>query len=85
MAKAEQIINRLRPCRCGCGGKDPWHKSTYRRVVTKATETEGTVQLPMSTKPVRVTRESWFSELLNRPNYGAWIVDRSSIEFDKVM
>lgn len=28
-----RIIKRLKPCGCGCGGRDPWHRQTYKRVI----------------------------------------------------
>ncbi len=80
----QEIINRVGQCNCGCGGKDPWHRQTYRRIVTYTGDTTGTVRMPYSTKPVVVTRRDYgFSARLNRQLYGAWIVDRDSITFDK--
>lgn len=73
----ELIINKLKPCNCGCQGSDPWHKATYRRTVTKIDALTGHVQLPFSTKPVVVRREQYGA------TFGAWIVDRDSIVFDK--
>lgn len=67
-----RIINRLGPCRCGCQGQDPWHKETYWRVVTVTGEGEGTVRMPYSTQPVRVTLDKYY-----------WYVDRDSIVYDK--
>lgn len=67
-----RIINRLGPCRCGCQGQDPWHKETYWRVVTVTGDGEGTVRMPYSTQPVRVTLDKYF-----------WNVDRNSIVYDK--
>jgi len=76
--KTEPILNKLKPCGCGCHGSDPWHKATYRRVVTITSSTTGTVKLPYSTKPVRVTRHDYGEGV-----FGCWIVDVSSIDFDK--
>jgi hypothetical protein len=76
--RREQILNKLEPCCCGCHGQDPWHRATYRRIVTRLSETEGTVRMPYSTQPVRITRKDFGGGL-----YGAWIVDRNSINFDK--
>lgn len=28
-----EITNRVDPCRCGCGGQDPWHARSFDRVV----------------------------------------------------
>ena len=76
MSKANLIINKLEVCGCGCHGSDPWHRSEYRRVVkTTPGSLEGTVIMPYSTKPVRVVRDT--------PNGIVWVVDRSSIVFDK--
>jgi len=33
MAEKEYIRMRSEPCRCGCGGQDPHHKTHYRRVI----------------------------------------------------
>ncbi len=64
------------PCNCGCQGQDPWHRATYKRVVKNIKDTfgstEGFVKLPFSTKPVRVVKTC-----------GVWVVDKSSITFDK--
>ena len=86
--KAEQIIARLSPCNCGCQGQDPWHKSTYRRVVRNVEQVSefrqrGEVRLPQSSKPVVVYREGFYSEKCGRVLYGAWIVDRSTIIHDR--
>lgn len=67
-----RILNRVGPCRCGCQGQDPWHKETYWRVVTETAPGEGTVRMPYSTKPVRVTLDKYI-----------WVIDRNSIDFDK--
>lgn len=78
------IINRATVCNCGCHGSDPWHRSTYHRVVTQISDTEGTVQMPYSTQPVRVTRDFLgIGEKSGKPIYGAWVVDRDSIVYDK--
>lgn len=63
------------PCSCGCQGQDPWHKASYRRTITldEGSATSGTVSLPFSTKPVKVTFQ----------HGSVWLVDRSSIVFDK--
>jgi len=74
----EMIINKTETCNCGCGGNDPWHRLTYRRVVTKSSETEGTVRMPYSSKPVRVTRKKY-----RNGEFGMWRVDRESIVFDR--
>lgn len=81
MQQSELIINRIKPCNCGCGGSDPWHQSTYHRIVTRWSDTEGTVKMPYSTKPVRVTREAF--TVGDRVVYGGWCVDRDSIVFDR--
>ena len=72
------IINRFETCNCGCNGSDPWHKKVYRRKVKEISAIEGTVRLPFSTKPVRVTRR-----IYGEISFGLWIVDRDSIIFDK--
>lgn len=33
MLPGERIINRVSPCKCGCGGRDPWHAQHFNRVV----------------------------------------------------
>lgn len=86
--KTELIMARLTPCNCGCQGADPWHRATYRRVVDEVqavdeTHQQGTVRLPFSTCPVRVTREGFFSEKCGRVLWQLWVVDRKSIVFDK--
>jgi hypothetical protein len=68
----ERVIYRLNPCGCGCNGRDPWHRQTYRRQLTMLSADTATCRLPMSSQPVIVRRE-----------YGLWIVDRDSIVFDK--
>lgn len=30
----QRLYYRSDPCRCGCGGRDPWHARFFRRVVT---------------------------------------------------
>lgn len=79
-SKAVMILNRMHKCNCGCGGSDPWHKRYYRRVVTQITDVEGTVQMPYSTQPVRVTRRIVDA---SRGVYCSWTVDRDSVVFDK--
>jgi hypothetical protein len=71
------ILNHVFVCTCGCHGSDPWHRTWYKRVVTVATADalEGTVRMPYSSKPVRVTRDV--------VKHGLWVVDRNSIVFDK--
>ena len=71
------IINKTKPCNCGCNGTDPWHKSTYKRSVTQTSDTTGTVKLPYSSNPVVVTREAF--DVNGVTVYGPWIVYRDSI------
>ncbi len=76
----EQIVNKLEPCGCGCHGQDPWHKATYYRTVTQTTPTEGTVKLPYSEAPVRVTRRDLgYSDRLQVQLYGVWIVETRGV------
>lgn len=72
--KPTRILNKLYVCNCGCHGSDPWHKSWYTRVITldDGSTTSGTVRLPFSTQPVRVTYK-----------LGLWQVERDSISYDK--
>lgn len=28
-----EIINRVKPCNCGCGGSDSWHRQKITRVI----------------------------------------------------
>jgi hypothetical protein len=90
--KTSFITYRFKPCNCGCKGSDPWHKTTYRRVVRNVREMTGVmvtrdgypkeyraigyVTLPMSTKPVQVCDCS-------EGVYPFWIVDYSNLEMDK--
>lgn len=69
-----KVINRFKPCTCGCKGTDPWHRSEYSRVITLIEPDRGTVKLPMSSQPVTVIKS---------PHTGLWIVDRDSIIFDR--
>jgi hypothetical protein len=70
-----RILNRCRPCGCGCLGQDPWHKAWFWRVVTVVAPGEGTVRMPYSRQPVRVT--------LDPQSPHVWDVDRASIVFDR--
>lgn len=74
----EYIIARRSPCKCGCHGKDPLHRASFRRRVRKAkgSETEGTVRLPFAMNRVRVTRKDY-----GNGHYGLWIVDPRSIQW----
>lgn len=81
--KRQRIINKLTACNCGCQGQDPWHKATYLRSVNQTTPTEGTVRMPYSSQPVRVTRQYYGLTVSNRPSFGSWIVDRDSIVWDR--
>lgn len=76
--RTQDIMTRIQSCGCGCHGRDPWHKSSYRRIVRQTSATEGVVRLPMSTRPARVSRTDFGNGL-----FGMWIVDRDSIVFDK--
>lgn len=84
-----QIVARSKACNCGCNGKDPWHRMVYHRVVHDINylpdghDQTGWIRLPMSTKPVRVTRHGRWSEKLDQIIHGGWVVDRDSIVFDK--
>ena len=81
---AEQVIYRLAPCGCGCGGRDPWHKSTFWRIVDRQSDVAGTVRLPCSSMPVVVRRKHYgVSDRTGEAIYGPWIVDRASIQFDR--
>lgn len=76
----QHILNNVTPCRCGCKGRDPWHKSWYRRVVRDIKDLpnggrEGLVRMPYSTQPVRVFQGTSGSSV--------WTVDKDSIEHDK--
>jgi hypothetical protein len=51
-----RILNRAKPCSCGCLGQDPWHKAWFWRVVTVVAPGEGTVRMPYSRQPVRPRR-----------------------------
>tara|TARA_R110000868_G_scaffold227910_2_gene480867 strand:+ start:376 stop:639 length:264 start_codon:yes stop_codon:yes gene_type:complete len=81
----ELILARFKPCGCGCKGADSWHKPSFRRVVQLTPNNlVGFVQLPFSSIPVKVTRDSFESRL--NPGtfcYGLWVVDRNSIVYDR--
>lgn len=84
MRTGEMILNRFKPCSCGCKGQDPWHKASYRRqVILTPNYLVGYVMLPFSTKPVKVERDSFYGPTTGRLCFGAWVVDRDSIIFDK--
>jgi len=53
-----EITNRTKPCNCGCKGRDPWHATSYQRVITldDGSEISGTAHLPFSSDPVAVER-----------------------------
>jgi hypothetical protein len=73
-----RIYCRFEPCRCGCGGTDPWHRTYYRRKVRQTGECEGWVRLPFSRSPVRVLRDLYVWK--GRVTLGVWIADRDSID-----
>ena len=77
------VLNKLEPCNCGCHGTDPWHRVMYHRIVTQTDDLTGTVRMPYSTLPVKVTRDLLGLRSNGDPLYGAWVVDRGSIVFDK--
>ena len=76
----QTIVNNAEVCRCGCHGSDPWHRSLYKRTVTVTGQDEGTVKMPYSTQPVRVTQAYYGDVKLSN----LWDVDRDSIVWDKV-
>ena len=79
--RKSRIVNKDATCNCGCGGGDPWHKRSYRRVVTQTSDTTGTVRMPYSTQPVPVMRDSF--EVDGKILYGGWAVVRDLIVWDK--
>lgn len=38
------ITKRMKPCNCGCKGRDPWHKESYRRVLRNKLPSAGDVR-----------------------------------------
>jgi hypothetical protein len=70
-----QLVIRARPCNCGCQGQDPWHRASYRRVVTllPGSDTEGTVQHPGGI--TRVSRKIHGTLRDGRTDYGTWVFD----------
>lgn len=70
-------------CNCGCRGTDPWHRRSYRRVVTVGSDpTRGTVSLPWTSHPVPVTRTDYVSDT-GRIVYGDWWFDPDKIVCDR--
>ena len=83
-----RILYRLEPCTCGCGGEDPWHRTSYDRRIRNIENIDGRARvrglgevrfvshglakLPFSSKPVRVVKLE--SNL--------WFVDYNSIDFN---
>ena len=82
-SKTKSKVYRRKPCGCGCRGRDPWHQSSYLRVVeiASATATEGWVRLPMSTDPVRVTRKAY--DIVGAQVFGDWMIDADSVNHNK--
>lgn len=72
-SKVETVF-RLNSCGCGCKGRDPWHRTKFKRVVDKKSPREGYVRLPFSNSPVRVYRSF---------DSGPWFIDWSSVQHDK--
>ena len=70
----EYIIVRVEPCRCGCGGRDPWHRANYRRVVTKTSETTGTARFPWGVDKIKREERAVVG---GRVYYSAWELDKS--------
>lgn len=35
-----KISNRIKPCNCGCQGRDPWHARSFTRIITITSEAE---------------------------------------------
>ena len=40
-----RITNRINPCNCGCGGKDPWHAREFVRKLRNPRQAEGQTRL----------------------------------------
>lgn len=81
----QRIMARASTCKCGCRGRDSWHRSWYTRSVTvdPTDPTRGTVRLPQSTQPVVVVRGPQLGGFAHGPAVFIWNVDRSSIINDK--
>lgn len=87
-----RVTYKTETCRCGCAGRDPHHQKAYKRVITLADmgDTEGTIKLPFSDKPVRVYVPKWFLDLRaelgrsarTRPGAKHWVVDTDNIEWN---
>jgi len=65
------ISLRSTPCRCGCHGKDSWHKKNIRRVVVQTSDTTGTFQAPWGIS--NVTREEFIGPTTGRKMFGMWV------------
>ena len=86
-----RVTYKTETCNCGCAGRDPHHQKGYKRIITLAdvNDTEGTVKLPFSDKPVRVYVPKWFRDIGvelghtdTRPGAKYWVVDDGNIEWN---
>ena len=41
-----RIIRRLDPCKCGCQGKDSWHRRSYTRTLLDKRAEDGRCHVP---------------------------------------
>lgn len=46
--RRQTIVNRLKPCGCGCKGRDPQHRAEYKRTVTDIVQLSGAVAMTKS-------------------------------------
>lgn len=85
MTTTKATVYRSKQCRCGCHGSDPWHRHSYKRTVTlhPVDVTIGTVRLPMSSEPVRVTRSDYGVHSSGRNVFGAWSFDPYDVVNDR--
>lgn len=75
-ATVETVYRKL-PCRCGCKGRDPWHRQSYKRrvgLMVASDPTRGACKLPFGW--VTLERTAYQLES-GRTVYGPWIFDPS--------
>jgi hypothetical protein len=53
------ITNRIKPCACGCTGRDPWHAPSFERVVENVTEESGTCLVTAYSEPQTYRQVGW--------------------------
>lgn len=78
---AVKIYKRLDPCRCGCQGSDPWHRESYKRVVSAVRDLAAPVRVVIDRgRSVLAVAEGcaqlpWGRTRVVQTNTGNWFVD----------